>query len=114
MVYTCTCNLIYERDSYFYFWFNHVLITYWKINCINLYSLNHDEFYHNMIIIYIEFLSPLGAGDCIFTFLAVHTLSRSQRNGGEESQDFPENPYVLHCSHYKVHSPFGKLYTVIF
>lgn len=67
-----------------------------------------------IIIIYIEFLSPLGAGDCIFTFLAVHTLSRSQRNGGEESQDFPENPYILHCSHYKVHSPLGKLYTVIF
>lgn len=70
----------------------------------------------NFIIIHvicIKFLSLLGAGDCIFTFLAIHAISRSKRYGGEESQDFPENPYLLHCSHHKVHSPFGKLYNLI-
>lgn len=99
-----TCNPLDERDPC-YFDIYHIYAWLGRFTAF-------DEFYHNTCNLY-KFLSLLGAGDCIFTFLAIHAISRSKRYGGEESQDFPENPYLLHCSHHKVHSPFGKLYNLI-
>lgn len=54
-----------------------------------------------------------GFSDCIFPFLAVYALFECRCDGGEESQDFPENPNVLHCSDYKVYPLLGNSNTGI-
>lgn len=54
-----------------------------------------------------------GLSDCIFPFLAVYVLFECRCDGGEESQDFPENPNVLHCSDYKVYPLLGNSNTGI-